>query len=670
VRRSSALLTAGVLVMGALVCAVVGAVLHGTERSTAEWAMDRRATAAQEAVEAEAARYADAVRAVAAGLGARTDPTAEEFAAMTEPLTRTRLRAATVVAYLSRTDAGQPSIVYRRVLAGSGTAAWTDAAAAHAFEAARFSGDVAASEPYRSTTGEGATRFVLVAAIPSGGWAALEVRGHEFLAAALAAPLHGILDATLRSPSAGELGALTRPGRPLELGRTMPVDVTDRRWLLGLRAHQADLPGGETGLDVLFLVAGVVVTLVVAALVFTVLTGRDRAEARVRAATAELREAERAAREHSALLTTVMESIGDGVAVVSDRGDVLMYNPTAADLFGPPLAGLDDRLPALRRPDGTPFPPEDWPLVRAVRGHASDNVEMVVPGGEGRDVCLRVSARPLTPETGQRGAVAVFHDITELRRLNDELERRVRDRTAELAAQAERLREANSELEAFSYSVSHDLRTPLRAVDGFARMLTLDHGDALDAQAHRYLERIRAGAQNMGQLIDGLLAFSRLQRLPLTRRTVDMNRLVRAVWEDLAGERGEREIPLNLDQLSPAAGDPTLIRQVWANLLSNAIKYTGGRDDARVDVTMTSDVDGKPAYAVRDNGVGFDMRYVDKLFGVFQRLHRREEYEGTGIGLALAARIVRRHGGRIWADARPGAGATFCFTLPKGAGPR
>jgi signal transduction histidine kinase len=168
----------------------------------------------------------------------------------------------------------------------------------------------------------------------------------------------------------------------------------------------------------------------------------------------------------------------------------------------------------------------------------------------------------------------------------------------------------------------------------------------------------------MGHLIDGLLSFSRLQRQALVRGGVEMDVLVRGVWEDLAGERGDRRIELRLGDLPPATGDPRLIRQVLANLLGNAVKYTSHHDDAVVQVTAATDVDGQVVYEIRDNGVGFDMRYADNLFKVFQRLHRREDYEGTGIGLALAARIVRRHGGRIWAEGEPGVGATFRFTLP------
>jgi PAS domain S-box-containing protein len=236
-----------------------------------------------------------------------------------------------------------------------------------------------------------------------------------------------------------------------------------------------------------------------------------------------------------------------------------------------------------------------------------------------------------------------------------ELEQRVAARTAELTA-------ANKELEAFSYSVSHDLRAPLRAVDGFSRILQEEYIASLPDEAQHYFGMLRNGAQQMGHLIDDLLAFSRLSRQPLSTLSVDPAELVRTCLQELREEQGGRRIDLSVGTLPSCQGDPALLKQVWLNLIGNALKYTRQRDPARITIGSQAQ-DGETIYFVRDNGAGFDMRYSDKLFGVFQRLHRAEEYEGTGVGLAIVQRIIHRHGGRIWAEAAVDQGATFYFAL-------
>jgi len=237
-----------------------------------------------------------------------------------------------------------------------------------------------------------------------------------------------------------------------------------------------------------------------------------------------------------------------------------------------------------------------------------------------------------------------------------ELESRVRERTVELEA-------TNKELESFSYSVSHDLRAPLRAVDGYARMLEEDHGAHLDEEGRRLLAVVRGSSMRMGQLIDDLLAFSKLGRRAPLRRALDMTELAREVVGELNGAGLAR---VELSALPAASADPGLLRQVWSNLVGNALKYSGKRKDARIEIGGRADPDGN-VYWVRDNGVGFDMRYAAKLFGVFQRLHREEEFPGTGVGLAIVQRVVVRHGGRVWAEGKPGEGACFYFSLPREA---
>jgi light-regulated signal transduction histidine kinase (bacteriophytochrome) len=243
----------------------------------------------------------------------------------------------------------------------------------------------------------------------------------------------------------------------------------------------------------------------------------------------------------------------------------------------------------------------------------------------------------------------------EIRLLNRELEQRVAERTAQLES-------ANKELEAFSYSVSHDLRAPLRAVNGFSEIVVNQFGPQLPEEARRFLGIIRESALEMGELIDDLLAFSRLSRQPLTKHPVDMHRLVNDCLQDLASERNGRQVEVRIGELPQALGDPSLMKQAWSNLLSNALKYTRRRKQAVVEIGCLRQSE-EAVYFVRDNGAGFDMQYADKLFGVFQRLHRAEEFEGTGVGLAIVQRIIHRHGGRVWAEGALDRGATFYFTL-------
>jgi light-regulated signal transduction histidine kinase (bacteriophytochrome) len=226
------------------------------------------------------------------------------------------------------------------------------------------------------------------------------------------------------------------------------------------------------------------------------------------------------------------------------------------------------------------------------------------------------------------------------------------------------LQTVNQELEAFSYSVSHDLRAPLRAIDGFSRILIKEYADAMPAEAREYLEDVRTNTQQMGHLVDDLLAFSRLGRQPVNKQLVQPARVARQCFDDLIVQQPRRRVEIQIGALAPCSADVTLLKQVWTNLISNALKYTARRDVPIIEIGgLSENSSGEQTYFVKDNGVGFDMKYSNKLFGVFQRLHRAEDYEGTGVGLAIVQRIIHRHGGRVWAEAQPEKGATFYFTL-------
>jgi hypothetical protein len=387
----------------------------------------------------------------------------------------------------------------------------------------------------------------------------------------------------------------------------------------------------------------------------------------------ELSRSQQALEKQTLTLQSVLENMSEGLVAADERGKFTIWNPAAEKIVG---LGADD-VPTLEWGEHygtfladtvTLCPAEQNPLARAVRGE-SNRAELFIrnhatPAG----AWIEASAEPIRDSAGVlRGGVVAFRDITqrkiderEIRKLNDGLEIRVAERTAELEV-------ANKELESFSYSVSHDLRAPLRHIIGFSKMLVEEFGSTVDPGAKHYLDRIQAGTQEMGLLVDELLSLARVGRHAIIRRATKLNSVVAEVVTILEPDLQGREVQWVIADLPLVECDPVLVKQIFQNLLANALKFTRGRTPAVIEISYKENPeDGRLVFMVRDNGIGFNMKYVDKLFGVFQRLHRPEDFEGTGIGLATVQRIVHKHGGSVWAEAEVNKGATFYFTLSTG----
>jgi PAS domain S-box-containing protein len=399
----------------------------------------------------------------------------------------------------------------------------------------------------------------------------------------------------------------------------------------------------------------------------------------------ELSTSQEALQSQTLMLQSVLDSMSEGLVVADKNGKFIIWNPAAERMLGKGAADLPSKewtahYGLFLLDQVTPFPSDQLPLVRAINGEVSTTEMLVRNSKLAEGAWIEVSAGPLKDKDGVvRGGVAAFRDVTrsraderEIRKLNDELEQRVLERTAQLAT-------ANKELEAFSYSVSHDLRAPLRHIGGFSKMLVEEYRSALDPTAQRYLDRIQAGSQEMGLLVDELLNLARVGRRALTTQPTQLNTVVAEVIAILRPECEGRQVEWNIADLPLVECDPVLVKQVFQNLLANALKFSRARAGvdgnaqagtpapprAVIEVSYKEE-DGQLVFMVRDNGIGFDMKYVDKLFGVFQRLHRAEDFEGTGIGLATVQRIVQKHGGRVWAEAETNKGAAFYFTLGLG----
>jgi len=361
------------------------------------------------------------------------------------------------------------------------------------------------------------------------------------------------------------------------------------------------------------------------------------------------------------LRTQALQAAANGIVITDWEGTITWANAAMASLTGYKPEEVIGKNPRMLKSgkQSEAFYRRLWTTI--LKGEVWHG-ELVNRRKNGSYYIEEMTITPVRDHTGEISQfIGIKLDVTErrkaqdeIRKLNQELDKRVRARTAELEA-------ANQEMEAFTYSVSHDLRAPLRGIGGLCDMLLEDYGSSLEPKANAMLERVRGAATRMGHLVDGLLGLSRIGRQPLRRTLTPLGPMVLEVVEEIKQDLKGREIDWRIGSLPTVECDPDLVRQVFVNLLENAAKFTRPREHPVIVVDQMKE--GTPTIFVRDNGVGFNMQYAEKLFGVFQRLHRTEEFEGTGVGLAIVQRITHKHGGRVWAEAEVGRGATFCFTL-------
>ncbi|HEX7342072.1 MAG TPA: ATP-binding protein [Rhodanobacteraceae bacterium] len=377
--------------------------------------------------------------------------------------------------------------------------------------------------------------------------------------------------------------------------------------------------------------------------------------------------AERVSRQAVARAERIVQTVREPMAVLDSQLDLLMANAAFDEMYGQTgadLAGKDVPVRALASV-GSGAWTNDALRQRLVDVLARDRELWDYPLAQttmdGVDRHMLVNARRMQLPDGDAPAILLSVSDVTARTL---AEHRVNELNHQLEGKIDQLSEVNHELEAFSYSVSHDLRAPLRHIAGFSDKLERHLGDDVDEKAAHYLDVIGSAATHMAQLIDGLLVYSRLGRDAMRMQPVDMQSLVAETRDLVAGDAGDRDIAWRVGWLPMVVGDENMLRSVWQNLMGNAVKYTGKREHAEISVNAEHTSTGEYVFSVRDNGAGFDMTYADKLFGVFQRMHKASDFPGSGIGLANVRRIIMRHGGRTWAESAPDRGASFHFSLP------
>ena len=453
--------------------------------------------------------------------------------------------------------------------------------------------------------------------------------------------------------------------------RAQGIDVPTRYEVHGLR-HDGSEFDYEANVS-LFDLDGAQYTLVI----IRDITERKETQRQLLAAAIERQKAEVNLRDRELLLRTVIDANPNLILVKDRNGIIVLGNKALATTYGVGIRELigQSHIELHRRLGMSEKEVQKWLADDRDVIDTGKPVNLIEPFTHPDGTVHWYNARklPLMLPGNRSSVLIVAADISEqkqaadrIRELNLELEQRVRDRTSALAL-------ANKELEAFSYSISHDLRSPLRAIDGFSTIIREDHGHALGPEAVRLFQLISKNANKMGQLIDDLLQFARLARTDFQSEPVNMRVLAANIVDDLQADETTRGVQVSIAELPDATGDMAMLRQVWENLISNAVKFTrvaatekAAKSPARsIQIEIGGRVDmGEAIYFVRDNGVGFDPKYAHKLFQPFQRLHRSEQFDGSGVGLAIVQRIVQRHGGRAWAESKPNQGATFYFALP------